>query len=644
MKQYKYSKITFILLLCGFLFHFTSCDMEDTNIQEENTKPVGEKTIVNFTVGEVDFGDEEVVARKTSPNPSKGGKQIAPIGGVRSGYEETVVVPITDNTYICATLNEEETPVHLRAKVSLSPGTKVRVVAYVLLSGDTIYIDHHDYEIISGNLLDPITTHMTVSAGLTYRFVAYSFNDATTMPAFAEITPPIPSSFTDVLWGDTVATIPYYSAYNLHITMKHKQSVVAVKAMADFGSTNTLNSVDAAIYCYNNPILNVKTGILSASGNLALKPFSWSITDPLLPAQSSNMMYVFTGEDNTTRLQINQIKINYLTFDDPVEIIYHKLLEAGKTYQLLVHFMWARGGSADRITWDNNNGQYAITRDPTDAGLYFKFGSVVGIFSNAGSILALPGRTINNDSIFTGARDVAWHPFLSNIATWGGVPAYSNSDYPQMVTPKDNYHTIANVKAGKGDPCRLVGMDLNKIKNSNPGSLSYSDIDNGRWRLPSLQENIWFTNNAIPNSTLHFWDLAGGSYPSPFGPYVAGGEFPQRGSAILSEESRKAKFLPAAGCRSASTGNVISATQGIMGYFWSNESILEGLTFTPNGNVFVIAPVGVVLYPLAPPNDIPIHENINWGFNIRCIRQTLDIEVGVNPWENGGDVNVNKVM
>jgi len=323
---------------------------------------------------------------------------------------------------------------------------------------------------------------------------------------------------------------------------------------------------------------------------------------------------------------------------------------------LKVHFIWARGGSADRITWDDLNGKYAITRDPTDAGLYFKFGSVVGLFNDVdpstgkGRTLTLPGKTDNSYVGFVGARDVAWHPFASDFSSWidtpgggpQGVPAYESTDYPlyQDITPASGYHTIANITKGKGDPCRLVGMDLNKIK-MYPGSLTYADIDNGLWRLPTFQENIWFTEKYDDTaSSLHFWDLAGGAFPSPFGPGVAGGEFPQRGNAFIISEGRKSRFLPAAGSREPSIGDVAVSFQGVEGTYWSNLPVSSPI-FPSSGNMLMFLNVGITQYVAGTNN--PAFLDSNWGFSVRCVRQTLNFEVSAEPWDDGGELDGGKV-
>ena len=60
-------------------------------------------------------------------------------------------------------------------------------------------------------------------------------------------------------------------------------------------------------------------------------------------------------------------------------------------------------------------------------------------------------------------------------------------------------HTLANVKSGKGDPCRLVGLDLAVIKRkAQEGTLSSSDIDNGLWKLPNSGDfNDWINHQKV---------------------------------------------------------------------------------------------------------------------------------------------------
>jgi len=62
----------------------------------------------------------------------------------------------------------------------------------------------------------------------------------------------------------------------------------------------------------------------------------------------------------------------------------------------------------------------------------------------------------------------------------------------------DDYHNLTNVRAGKGDPCRLIGMTLTEIANfpdnnamlARETALANEGI--GGWRLPTDAENIAF--------------------------------------------------------------------------------------------------------------------------------------------------------
>jgi hypothetical protein len=230
-----------------------------------------------------------------------------------------------------------------------------------------------------------------------------------------------------------------------------------------------------------------------------------------------------------------------------------------------------------RITW--KDGKYALTTDPTDAGLYFRFGSVAGIYSGNGAVQTLPGT---NDDAFD-AGDVAWNPVA--FTDWAGVP------YSTNVTIDKAYHTAANVKTGKGDPCRLVGLDLNKIQNTAAGSLTAADIDNGTWRLPTNAENQSFSGYTSSAITTAHWTTIGG---------VKGGMFPD------ATDGSAETFLPAAGLRDSSGSGAVY-NQGSDGYYWSSTPLNAtggySLDFSGKG-----------VYP----QD---YCNYAYGFSVRCVRQ-----------------------
>ena len=217
------------------------------------------------------------------------------------------------------------------------------------------------------------------------------------------------------------------------------------------------------------------------------------------------------------------------------------------------------GGSAARITWDaeahNGMGGYVITYDPRNAGLFFRYGSVVGIYSDHHAIKNLtPPLTPSTDTYDSG--DVAWTP-QGTTYTWASIPYVSTG-----LDITESFHTAANVKAGLGDPCRLVGLDLYTIQNTAAGSLSPEQIDNKTWRLPTMQDNVDFSElGSSGSSTGAWWWAENAAGNISFG--VAGAEFPTRNSSGLH------KFLPAAGGRNQSFGPIND--QGVYGWYWSSE-------------------------------------------------------------------------
>ena len=608
-------------LLFGLLFLLASCDREDLPFKPGKPElPDGEKVIVHFTLGEIGYSNNEVVTRNAaSPNPSEGAES-SPFGGDNGG---------------------SDTPVTLRAAVvPLNDGIQVRIMAYLLFQpGDTINMGYTDYTVSSnGSVLIAGVTTMSVFSGFNYMFVAYSYNNSS-LPSPTETI--IPSMVDDVMWGQTDVSIPSSSSsYSLHITMQHLMSKVVVRATTCSASTDFLTGADINLLCYE-PSLTVRNGDMDPNGSLEPRPVTWDITNPRLPTQSSDTLYIFTDEENPTRLRIDQMEVNYNKFPGPFDVVYNNSLEAGKSYTLHVQFNWARGGAADRITWDSATGRYAITRDPTDAGLYFKFGSVVGLFSDVspdgstGTILRLPGRTNPSYTNFSVSRDIAWFPnsIFPSITSWATIPFFTTSDYAssKLITPEEDYHTPTKVRAGKGDPCRLVGMDLDFIKTSAANVLTYDHIDNGIWRLPTVQENEWFTEGTIgipPTKDYWWYDISNGMSPtSPFGPGVGGAEFPERGSSVVTAESRKAKFLPAAGSRYNSNGDAATFTQGYSGLYWSNQPYNNPSgTF---GNLLFFDSGSVQLYPTL---FTPSVQDADWGFSVRCVRQHFDFVITVDDW------------
>lgn len=224
------------------------------------------------------------------------------------------------------------------------------------------------------------------------------------------------------------------------------------------------------------------------------------------------------------------------------------------------------GGSSARITWDDNDEKYVLTTDPRDAGLYFRFGSLVGLFSGEGRYtqdLSLPGTSGTNTSIFNSSDHVTFNITAITINTVNDVP------YVSTQTELDAaYHTAANVKTGRGDPCRLVGLDLNNIKNKTALQLTQAEIDNGLWRLPTGLEQQQFSGYSTSQSgSPGIWWWAKNQSPGPISFSilgVAGGEFPSRDSGGAG------KFIPAVGDRD---DNGKAGRHGARAFFLTTSSV-----------------------------------------------------------------------
>lgn len=96
------------------------------------------------------------------------------------------------------------------------------------------------------------------------------------------------------------------------------------------------------------------------------------------------------------------------------------------------------------IQGTGDQAQLVLTEDPHDAGLYFRWGSVVGLSNAGGRNSPLPGVVTDNFSL----DDIAFNPMETNTVTdWNSVP-YASIPYTQSIP-----HDQASVKQGRGDPC-----------------------------------------------------------------------------------------------------------------------------------------------------------------------------------------------
>ena len=604
IKRYVFGLSVAISLLCGFTFLLTSCNQEEglSNRSGEEFPQTGEMVTVDFSVSEVEFGESEAVTTRSA----------------LSNELETKVIPIADDLYLYATLKEEPAPVKLRALIPLSTGTTVRIVAYT--GSPFVYHSHADYTVGgAGGLTKTSLNEFKVPAG-NCRFVAYSYNETTAMPGYSATTAAIGDK--DILWGDAVVAIS--GSTSIQIKMKHLQSEITVSAQTDLYTTpvQVLTSVNAAISCYD-ATLTVSNGVLNPPSSLIQRSLSLvSLNQQVMNGKT----LAFNDEKNPITLIINGFNVDGVTYNGPWVLNYLDTMKACKSYHLMVNLRREPpGGSAARITWDAVNSKYAITYDPRDGGLFFKRGSVVSIYTDndggsTGRLLTLPipSPVPAVDLNFVSSRDIVWSPInIPSGSSWSAIPYEPSVLLSPVVHINDVYHTIANVKVGKGDPCRLVGLDLNKIATTPAGSLAYADIDNGIWRLPTYQENLYFmgasltSNYTVDNFAVtppgDWWWNKNQVNSISFG--VAGIEFPERGKGGVT------KFLPAVGFR-----NGTISSRETTGRYWTSVHSCD-LAFELNTIHAYISATGL--------NDL--------GTSIRCVHQSM-FSVSLGTWTNGGQL------
>ncbi len=298
-------------------------------------------------------------------------------------------------------------------------------------------------------------------------------------------------------------------------------------------------------------------------------PRDYELTDPyanpmtfLMPAGALSLTAEFTSIDPAAP---------YLLYWDPV----------GKVMRLGSHA--SQGGAASQQSM-----------------MFFQFGSTVG-FTTTGSTDTWDETDVKFDP--TGSQST--YTSIPNFGTW----LTANGPYNAATHQKEGfislapYHTAANVAAGYGDPCRLVGLTVEQVK---------SGTVNGNYRLPTVGENIAFVGAQNHANVLDGWapGEAGFSLPQSATPdgvtslnywdaENGGAWFPGSLTSILNTAG---SFIPAAGHRTTSgaTYNV-----GTYGYFWSSS-----VRSSSNGHYLNFD--GSNVYPANS-------SSYAYGFAVRCV-------------------------
>ena len=465
-----------VVMFGVFVFLLTSC-MKETMEQFDN-RHSEQKIAVQFSLNKSTYNGNEVVTHCVSQSPltPPNGEDNSPLGESRGGC----MIYFAQDLYMYTTLEIDRDIMLHAATSNLAPGVKVRIVAY---SDGTVYHAHADYAVNnSGQLVDGL---LQVTPG-NYKFVAYSYNSATLPPHDHETILDIDPA-NDLVWGCFPATgthpINAASYEEVPITMSHLFSRVKIQATTTAipDSLKIMDINNVSIFPGKKVNLAIKHGTLT-EGNSVLQRFSSWTGLGASTTVSCAPRIVYTHQSNPTKLLIGSLTLDgYPTFTDKTAIFEKKLL-SGVSYTLRVSFkkkeletIGETGMGGERIYIDENGGypKLMLTQNPTNKGAMFQFGGIRGWnFYSSGS-----------------AGNANYNPTtLSNA--WNSTWQYANSQ-GNIVS-----HTLANLRAGKGDPCRLVGYTQSEVSNaisiSNPNAFA---PDNKLWRLPTGNELQAYTVN-----------------------------------------------------------------------------------------------------------------------------------------------------
>ncbi len=262
-------------------------------------------------------------------------------------------------------------------------------------------------------------------------------------------------------------------------------------------------------------------------------------------------------------------------------------------------------------------GNFDNSKVRADNMAFFKFGSVIGFDNNPrGTDMTWP---TDGSAIMFNPTNLAWNSDITDYASLPykaatsnalpSIPGYVSTDYPMNVNVADGYVDVPNVRAGKGDPCMLVGYTGAQIQAMTDSEL-YRVLQNAKLRLPTNAENIAFADAST--WVTHGRFTAGTPSIGTFGPYE----------------------LPAVGCRNLTNiaaGEVTAVN--VNGFYWSST---PGSVTNVNNEHDRAHRINFTSTAIGPTNIT----GYSLGQAIRCVENTSpqQIKRGSNILYVDGDV------
>jgi hypothetical protein len=493
----------------------------------------------DFTVATTNFtGTLEVSDNATWLNSSISGTTLTLTAEANSSTTSTrsATVTITADTYT-ATVNITQ---------NAAPTVTVSPTSYTFPStGGT----KNDFTVATTNF----TGALEVSDNATWLNSSISGTTLTLTAGANSSTTSARSATVTITAGTATATV------NITQNAAPTVTVDASATFATLGETQTF-TVSTTNFTGTPTVKVVDT----STGNTP----SWITTASL----SGTTLTVTTSQNKATTERAATLTLTAGTATATMSITQKRHLAGGENYVLYFtgdarYPMKVGRWDTSLTTEDTAAGIVKLTEADRQKLLYFKFGSVIG-FDFAGTFDGeVTAIKFNPSNLTVGTNgDIKYYGTGGSLATLElpAIPAFTPTDWNNGVRNISDatYHNATNIaNNGKGDPCKLAGMDMNR-KNESGYLAGY---DSG-WRLPTNDENRMFVGLEPAGTTIAYFNTGDGYYSiSPDSEWSATnpgtGIFPA--NTTRGEDPR----LPAGGFKDTTEPE---PQVGMHGYFWSS--------------------------------------------------------------------------
>jgi hypothetical protein len=506
-------------------------------------------------------------------------------------------------------------------------GSQICVIAYKDNSTATVFSSVHTVQ--ADGYLNPGI--LEVEEGATYTFVAYGYNDGTTPLPFIDnhriIAIMVPvfeflcGIVTDIVVNDTHADV--------HIPMKRMYSMVRVEASTNLGTGDSqgfedIGDINISPY-YSTPAFTFPGGTISQ--DYSEPPYSlgnWNPAPPYNPAEpivtSESKAIVSPGYyGGQIRVEFESLKIGGKQFpdnDQEVKPAAHFFIEPNKNYTLQVKFSSIEF-AVSNIYWDDVEEELTFERAVSDGGImgapenkqdyqgvYFKFGSLVGISPRDGSFSA--GSYLGSDGT------PIYVPDDINARTW--IKTNTATAYGAGATWNDILPAAANNNIVR-DPNNRFAMESTQNQPDKwadwTGDICQY-IDN-RYRLPTAYE-LWGAFEGDITDISHYyryettssgWAASGDWSATGVVNDSGTGSWPERGATLRGAYFPGAEYL-------IYTGSGALRTNYWEGAYWSGSIHVDHNhqygAYVKISNIFVT--LGDFFY-----------ETNGYGLSVRCVRK-----------------------